>query len=274
VYRLTQQQVDHILHDIKERGIETEPVQQNILDHVCCIIEEKLEEDGDFESCYKETIATFFHKELREIEIETKLLLTFKNYYAMKNLTIISGAALSVFFLAGSFFKIMYWPGASVLLVLAMLILSFVFMPLLFILKSREAININQKLVVAGGTIAAALYCISVLLTVTHWVDAWSGLHWYVTVAFSMFIFIPLYFFNGIRKPEARLNTIVASILLIAATALQFTMLNTRPSDPSVKVYSYMQNESLLEKMQRSLKTSSVAGSEQEKYAGEIHKSL
>jgi hypothetical protein len=56
-----------------------------------------------------------------------------------------------------------------------------------------------------------------------------SGLLWVITIGFSFFVFIPLYFFNGIRKPEAKLNTIIVTCLFAIFMSLQFLMVNLKP---------------------------------------------
>ena len=48
MYCITEQQITFILNDIKEKGVEMEDLQLNLLDHVCCIIENELEANGDF----------------------------------------------------------------------------------------------------------------------------------------------------------------------------------------------------------------------------------
>ena len=130
MYCLSDKQIDYILNDIGARGVEMESLQQNLVDHVCCIIEQNLEVNGDFENFYQKTIQTFYKDELWEIEEETLLLLTYKNYYTMKKIMINSGIFSAFTFFAGSIFKIMHWPGSSPLIILAMLASSFIFLPL------------------------------------------------------------------------------------------------------------------------------------------------
>lgn len=101
MYQISDQQIDYILNDISARGVEMESLQQNLLDHVCCIIENNLEENGDFENFYQKTIKSFYKDELWEIEEETLLLLTYKNYYTMKKIMINSGIAAATFFIIG-----------------------------------------------------------------------------------------------------------------------------------------------------------------------------
>ncbi|MBN8692037.1 MAG: hypothetical protein J0L69_02520 [Bacteroidetes bacterium] len=84
MYRVSDEQIEFILDDIKKRGIEMEDLQLNLLDHICCILERELKETDDFNEKYNETIKQFFKSELWEIEEETVGLLYFKNYYKMK----------------------------------------------------------------------------------------------------------------------------------------------------------------------------------------------
>ena len=75
MYRITDENIDFILEDLRKRGIRTESLQLNLLDHICIIIEENLDEHGDFERFYAETIKSFYQKELFELENETNYLL-------------------------------------------------------------------------------------------------------------------------------------------------------------------------------------------------------
>ncbi len=226
MYCLSDKQIEYILNEIKCNKVEMEDLQLNLLDHICCIIEENLKDEDDFESFCEKTIKQFYKRQLREIEEETIQLLIFKNYYVMKKVMIFTGTLSVAAFIAGSLFKIIHWPLAAPLLFFAFINISFVFLPLLFIVKTRE-INANRdKLIIALGTIVGMLYCLSMLSLVMHW--PMKGPVWLVTLAITFFVFIPTYFFTGIRKPETRINTIVSSILLVAVTGIQFTLTDLR----------------------------------------------
>jgi hypothetical protein len=250
MYPLTDQQIDFILRDIKARGVEMEDLQLNLLDHLCCIIEQELEPGGDFESFYKKTIPRFFKKELKEIEEETRYLLTFKHYYAMKKTMIITGTASVAAFITGSLFKVMHWPGAGILLVLGMGITSLFFLPLLFILKTRDKSSPREKLIIGIGSLIGILLCLATLFTVQHWPGGSNGVLWLSAIGLAVFVLIPVYFFTGIRNPDSRLNTIVTSIVLLGASGLLFSMINLRPSlrTIEVKMMNYLQTEDILKK--------------------------
>lgn len=248
MYCISDEQIDYILNDIRRNGVETEDLQLNLLDHVCCIIEQNLEAGGDFEGFYQQTIKQFYHQHLQEIEEETALLLTFKNYYAMKKVLITTGTFSAATFVMGSIFKAMHWPGASVMLCLAIVLTSFLFLPLFFVLKNRELKTSREKWVLATGTLTGMIYAMAVLFAIQHWPGA--RILWFTTVVLSMFVFIPLYFFTGIKKPEARFNTIITTVLLVGATGLLFTMLRVREPLP-IQMYAYVKNERLLKYMQQ-----------------------
>ena len=118
---LSEKQVDFILNDIRRNGIQTEELQLNLLDHICCLIENEMSPENDFDEIYRSVLSRFFKKELKEIQEETDLLLTFKNYYAMKKVMLRSGMLSTVAFITGSFLKIMHWPGANILILIAIL---------------------------------------------------------------------------------------------------------------------------------------------------------
>jgi hypothetical protein len=243
MFCITEQHIDYILDDIRRNGIETEDLQFNLLDHICCLAEQNLSDDGDFEAFYRQTIQQFYRKELRELEEETLLLLTFKHYYTMKKITIAGGVLAVLAYVSGSLFKIMHWPAANIMMTAGILLMTFVFLPMVFILKAREVNSGLEKLTVAIGALLGVLFGLDVLFTLNHWPGA--TVLWLSTICLSAFIFIPLYCFTGVRKPETRVNTILTTIVLAGFTGLLFTMVRLRPMAKSGEgqVFGYVQNE-------------------------------
>jgi hypothetical protein len=85
MYCITDQQMDFILDDLRSKGIRLEDLQQNLLDHICVLIEENLAADGNFEQYYFTVIRSFYKKELSEIEEETRFLLNRPKYLLLLN---------------------------------------------------------------------------------------------------------------------------------------------------------------------------------------------
>jgi hypothetical protein len=53
---------------------------------------------------------------------------------------------------------------------------------------------------------------------------------WMASLAILFFIFLPVYFFTGIRSSETKTNTIISSVLILTAGGLLFTLTNLRAS--------------------------------------------
>ncbi len=225
---LKDEQVQFILNDIRRNGIELEDLQLSLLDHICCVIEDEWSTNVSFEEKYKEILPRFFKKNLSEIQEETELLLTFKNYYAMKKLMITSGAISAFGFFIGAFFKVMHWPGASVLMVLAVTVFSFIFLPILFTIRSREVKLVREKWTLGIGTVVGILFSLSCLFKVMHWPGA--NIMGVSALAGLVFVFLPIHFFGGIKNPETKTSTIVSSVILLAISGLLFLMVNLRGS--------------------------------------------
>lgn len=248
MYKLSDTQIDFILNDINARGVEMEDLQNSLLDHVCCIIEQNLEENGDFEGFYQTTIKTFYKTNLWEIEEETISVLTFKNYYAMKKSMLTSGTVAISFLTIGIFFKFMHWPGANVCIVLGIGLLSLVFLPLMFILKIKEKENLKDKLIIAIGALSGILISLGILFKLQHW--PYANMMINTSMFVMLFLFLPFYFFSGIRKPESKVNTIVSSIILVAICGLMLALVRTPRSSQlrdKMMTETYLKNQSILQ---------------------------
>ena len=146
---LTEEQITFIENDIKVRGITSPDLSIDLLDHICCLIENELDEYRNFETVYQQTLLLFGEKGLKEIQDETNRLLTFKHYYFMNSTMKISGYVSSMLILIGSFFKFQHWPGANVMIVVGVFFLATLFLPLLFILKFKSTEENNRSIVLS-----------------------------------------------------------------------------------------------------------------------------
>jgi hypothetical protein len=255
MYCLTEQQIDFILNDIRARGVEMEDLQSNLLDHICCIIEESLKEGEDFERFYQQTIPRFYTKGLWEIEEETITLLIFKNYHTMKKSMIVSGIASAILLTTGILFKFLQLPGASPCLVLGVVLLSLVFLPMVFTLKAKEKKNVKDKVIIGLGTAAGSLMSLSILFKVMQW--PYSLQLGMTSACILLFIFLPIYFVSGIRNADTKVNVIVSSILLIGGCGLFFSLVSMKRIQGTyisdLKMYST--NEQILKTEERNIAT-------------------
>ena len=226
MYTLSEQQIDFILNDIKLRGVEMEDLQLNLLDHICCIIECELEPEGNFEDFYQKTIPKFFNKELKEIEEETILLLTFKNYYAMKKTMNTVGIIASISIVLGAIFRFAHLAGANVMMISGVILISFVFLPLMFTLKLRESSERRDRTILIIGCVVSILLVIAAAFKLMFWPGA-NILLW-LSIIGILLIFVPIYLFTGLRNPVTKVNTLVNAILIIAGSGLLMSLSTNR----------------------------------------------
>ncbi|TAE81342.1 MAG: hypothetical protein EAY81_09855 [Bacteroidetes bacterium] len=248
MYTLSDAQIEFILDDIRRDGIELEDLQLNLLDHICCIIELELEANGDFEHFYQQVKRKFYKHKLAELEEETQLLLTFKHYYTMKKLMIGSGIFAASVFSLGIFFKFMYWPGASFMVVIGIALFSLLFLPLYFTLKIKEEKSTRDKILVGLTSIITIDISLAVLFKIMHWPGA--NVMGLLAVVLLGLVFLPLYLITGIRNPETKVNTIVSSVMIVAGCGLFLSLARspraTKMQDEMLTAY-IVRNEQLLE---------------------------
>jgi flagellar motor component MotA len=113
-------------------------------------------------------------------------------------------------------------------IVLGITIASFLFLPLLFTLKMREKQQSKGKLILGIGMLSAIAMSLGIMFKIMHWPGA--NMMGMGAVLAMVFVFLPIYFFTGIRNPETKVNTIVSSLVIILGSGLFFTLINTRPS--------------------------------------------
>ena len=71
MYSLSDQQTGFILSDLHRNGIFNPGLRDELLDHICTLIEEGLENDRDFDLFYSTVITSFYRRRLGEIEEAT-----------------------------------------------------------------------------------------------------------------------------------------------------------------------------------------------------------
>jgi hypothetical protein len=229
MYKITDRQVNFILDDIEKRGVVTEDVRYNILDHVCCIIESEMDGEMNFNEFYKNTIARFYKKELGEIEEETQNLLTFKNYYIMKRTLKISGITSIILIMIGVILKTMHWYGAGLAVVLGLTFFSLIFIPLNIILKFKDDEEKSNRLIMTVGMLTASAATIGVLFKIMHW--PYANIIMFSSLLVFMLIFIPIYFIVKYRDPASRFNAIINTTFMVGGAGMLFALINLHPID-------------------------------------------
>jgi hypothetical protein len=228
MYKVTDEQVDFIADEVRKRGITMDDLQWNLVDHVCCIIEQEMSEADDFHRFLQALWPRFFKDNLREIQEEAELLITFKHFYAMKRTLSIAGITSAFFTLTGSILKIAHLPGAGIAIVLGVAIFALLFLPLMIILKFRDESAKSDRLVFALGFLLGIAASLGFLFKIMHW--PFANMLMLTGVVGFTFVYVPLYLITRVRRPELRFNTIVNAVLMFSAGGLLFAMFNLHRS--------------------------------------------
>ena len=89
--KLSDKQIDWIAKDLYKKGLTYHPLQEELLDHVCCAIEANLQKGESFEATYPIVMADFGEKGIQHIQYETIHLLTQKKRI-MRRLTALTAS--------------------------------------------------------------------------------------------------------------------------------------------------------------------------------------
>ena len=106
---------ERIKGDLVSRGLTYDRLMDDVLDHVCCMVEEFMNLGEDFETSYERVLDSIGETRLSEIQHQTLLNLD-KKFQRMKNFTYVFGLSSAALTIVGSLFKTMHWPGAGILL--------------------------------------------------------------------------------------------------------------------------------------------------------------
>lgn len=224
---LTDEQIDLIAGDIRLRGVFSQSLQEDLLDHICCYIEEQPDDERPFGEIYRQALDAFGQDGLQAIQDETLFLINQPYFSAMKKFAYITGSIASVSLVAGALFKIMHWPGAGIMMVLGTLVLSMFFIPYFFYVNLKEQTEKKSKVVAALGLITALLLCAGALFKLMHWPGAIIMIGGF---ALFFIIFLPLYIINGVRNPLTKVSSISNGFLFAAIGGFVLLLSFQQPS--------------------------------------------
>ncbi len=171
MYALTKEQVEHIMKDVEQAEIHVSHLQHDLVDHLCCAVEEEIWDGQSFEESYRKVRRKIGLGDLKQIQKDTLYLIDFK-YRIMKTIVKIMGVLSLIMLAMAALFKIMHWPGAGIIMVLGFAFLCFLFFPSLMFTFYRETKSPLRGLVHATGFLGGTIFILSILFKIMHWPGA------------------------------------------------------------------------------------------------------
>ncbi|MCF8465308.1 MAG: hypothetical protein K9G41_10725 [Flavobacteriales bacterium] len=220
---LTELQVELIAAYIKENGVAQNELQVDLLDHLCTSIENRISQGESFEEAFQYTLSLFGPGGLKQVQNETFELLTEMNAI-MKKVTFGFGLTSTFLLLAGTIFKLMHWPGASIMMVLGSGLLVLGYLPMILAHKLKESPK-DEALLHIGGFVGLTMTSIGVLFKVMHWPGASVTL--LGGMAVLAFGYVPIYFFKRYKTSVNKPVTLSSSMVTMACLILIFALMKT-----------------------------------------------
>ncbi|MBL7852212.1 MAG: hypothetical protein JNN04_15015 [Cyclobacteriaceae bacterium] len=199
--KLSEEQVRLIRSRVGSSKISIDTLREDVVDHICCVVEVKLDRGRTFEDALKEAVDELAPDGLDEIQNETLFLLNSDKIILMKKLMYSIGALSSMSFVAGWAFGILHLPGAFELSVYGFLGFSFLFMPLYAMnyYKTRIHRALSEKWKFILGLSSGLLMGASLVFKLLHL----SLLPTFFLISASVvfvFGFLPFLFFGLYKK--------------------------------------------------------------------------
>ena len=114
---LSDHRVDMINDILVENGVTYDELRDDLLDHICCLVEEQMDDGKSFQQGLDLALDRFGLNQLKIIQ-ETTLYLINSKLNTMKKTIGIIGLITSLLVIVGVLFKILHFPGANIMLVL------------------------------------------------------------------------------------------------------------------------------------------------------------
>ncbi len=220
---LSIENIETIEKEVELSGISFSHLSDDLIDHICCDVENQMQNGILFEKAFKSVKEKIGVEGLKRIEDQTILFIN-QNYIIMKKaLNVLSIFSAALVIISG-LFKILHFPGASILLNLAFMGLLFGFIPLLFLTRNKEDKERKQVWVNISGYLTATVFLLSLLWAMMYW----PGKSWLVLLSWILIIafFLPAYISTVLKEKnnEKRFTHIGVILLIVFLVVIQIVL--------------------------------------------------
>jgi hypothetical protein len=166
--KLSPEQVAVIRKLVDQGGITFDSLREDVIDHLCCVVEVELDRKKNFEAAVLEAMHELAPEGLHEIQRETVFLLNSTKIILMKKVMYSIGLFCAMSMSIGWTFKWLHYPGADELSLYGFLGFVFLFLPLIAVDYFKVSINkaLNEKLKIAFGLLSALLVAASITIRI------------------------------------------------------------------------------------------------------------
>jgi uncharacterized protein with PQ loop repeat len=193
--------IEQISRDIGRQEITFSHLLEDLIDHVCCDVENEMKKGLSFNEAYNAVKKKLGSRRLKEIQEETLYLVDTK-YRNMKNTMKISGVAGTIMLGFAALLKIQHWPGAGIMLNLGALILAFAFLPSALSVLWKETHNSKKLFLFISAFFAGIFFIFGVVFKIQHWPGA--GIILSLAALSGVLFFVPALALSRLTDQENR----------------------------------------------------------------------
>ena len=237
-YKLSRNEIDFIIGEVKKNEISFSRLEDELIDHLCCMVEELINDGYTFKAAFETVRKNVGFDSLKAIEIQTIILIN-KKFQTMRKTLKISGIIGLSAIIISSILKLNHWPGAGPLLVLGFVTLLFSYLPALFLTLRKEKIMKRKMNLSYAGILTAFILLINMLFTLM----AWPYKEYTFVVAWLLMLVFLVMLFNNIMKSEENRVLNLSLLLFFSIVLIIDVTLNLLPlRNPQLSKYTIENN--------------------------------
>ncbi len=230
-YKLSRAEIDFIKDDVKKSNISFSHLEEELIDHLCCMVEELINDGYSFGAAFNRVRKEVGMDSLKAVEIQTIILIN-KKFQAMKKTMKISGIIGLTAIILSSILRIMHWPGAGIVLTLGFASLLLAYLPALSLTLKKEKILKRKMQLSYVGIITAFVLLLSVLFAIMQWPfgDYIKIISWIFLLVFLIMLYRDVMKSEENRELNLSMLLFFALLLIIEVTFSFTEIKNPRSS--------------------------------------------
>ncbi len=238
MYTLDQEQILQIEQEIKGQEIHYSHLADDLLDHICCEIEYKIDCGLDYKHAYKEVFSKIGFNGLKDIQ-EATIFYVKLNLKVMKKFMNVMAIIGSILLAVGLVMKMWHLAGASLILFFGFIVLILGFFPTA-LLNLRKDLGLKVSsisfLIYLIGFITFVVTSAAMLFKLMHWPGAGEFVR--LSMILIFLVFYPFLFFKIIRSEQNRIVNLALAIFSLFFIGF-ITVTNINSSRRISNVYAY-----------------------------------
>lgn len=198
--KLTPEQVSIIRAHVDHSKINIDSLKDDVLDHLCCVVEILMDRGKDFEAAVRQALQELAPDGLDQIQHETMFLLNSTKIILMKKIMYSVGLISSIAISVGFLMKLLHLPGADELITYGLLSFGLLFIPLLAINYFKTTVQgvLSERLRTFFGLASGLIISLGITFKLFHIILADQLL--ITGMLLFSFGFLPFLFFTMYRK--------------------------------------------------------------------------